>query len=192
MSGHAHCAYSPPDFPTGCEATFPMDTLRDGSQVTIRPICKGDIELERQFIERLSPEARRYRFLYTIATPSEALLQRLTDIDTRNEAALIAVVDEGVHEREVGVARFSSTPDGTAEVAVTVDGDWQGRGLATLLMQRLITVARERGITALFSMDPAGNERMRELAASLGFTRKPDPQDATQVIYTLALQPQHG
>ena len=40
-----------------------METLRDGSQVTIRPVTKGDIELERQFIEGLSPEARRYRFL---------------------------------------------------------------------------------------------------------------------------------
>jgi GNAT superfamily N-acetyltransferase len=167
-----------------------MDTLRDGSQVTIRPICKGDIELERQFIERLSPEARRYRFLYTIATPSDSLLRRLTDIDAENEAALIAVIDEGLHQREVGVARFSRTPDGRAEVAVTVDGDWQGRGLATLLMQRLIAVARERGIRALFSIDPAGNDRMRGLAASLGFQRRPDPQDATQVIYTLTLEAQ--
>jgi GNAT superfamily N-acetyltransferase len=166
-----------------------MDTLRDGSQVTIRPIRVDDMELERQFIERLSPEARRYRFLYTIATPSDTLLRRLTDIDPENEAALIAVIDEGVHEREVGVARFSRTPDGNAEVAVTVDGDWQRRGLATLLMQRLIAEARERGIPALVSMDSAGNERMRELATSLGFERKADPEDATQVIYTLRLQP---
>jgi GNAT superfamily N-acetyltransferase len=165
-----------------------MDTLRDGSQVTIRPVCRDDRELERQFIERLSPEARRYRFLYTIATPSEALLKRLTDIDAQNEAALMAVIDEGLHQREVGVARFCRAPDGSAEVAVTVDDAWQRRGLATLLLQRLIVIARARRITALFSVDAAGNERMRELAASLGFKRKTDPEDATQVIYTLPLE----
>jgi RimJ/RimL family protein N-acetyltransferase len=166
-----------------------MDTLRDGSQVTIRPISPDDIELERQFIERLSPEARRYRFLYTIASPSPDLLKQLTKIDPQNEAALIAVVDEGLHQREVGVARFCRTPDGLAEVAVTVDEAWQRRGLATLLMQRLTAIARERGIQTLFSIDSAGNERMRELAASLGFRRAVDPEDSTQVIYTLALSP---
>lgn len=164
-----------------------METLRDGSQVTIRPICKGDIELERRFIEGLSPEARRYRFLYTIAEPSEALLQKLTDVDPVNEAVFIAVVDEGLHQREVGVARFSRTPDGQAEVAVTVDDAWQRRGLASLLVRTLIDEARRRGIRALFSLDPSGNESMRGLATHLGFTRKVDPQDATQVIYTLAL-----
>lgn len=166
-----------------------MDTLRDGSQVTIRPICKADVELERQFIQDLSPQSRRDRFLYTIASPSERLLKRLTDIDPSCEAALIAVIEDGIHQREVGVARFCQTPDGRAEVAVTVADDWQRRGLATLLVQRLAALARERGIRALYSTDSAGNERMRELAASLGFARATDPDDATQVIYTLELAP---
>lgn len=166
-----------------------MDTLRDGSQVTIRPIDRRDIELERLFIESLSPEARRYRFLYTIATPSEAMLKRLTDIDPEREAALIAVTEEGIHEREVGIARFCRVPDGRAEVAVAVSDDWRHRGLATLLMQRLIAIARDRGIRALYSTDSTGNQPMRELAASLGFEHRPDPDDAAQVIYTLTLKP---
>jgi acetyltransferase len=166
-----------------------MDTLRDGSQVTIRPICPDDIELERRFIEELSPEARRFRFLYTIASPSESLLRQLTHVDPGREAALIAVTEDGLHQREVGVARFNRLPDGRAEVAVSVVDDWQGRGLATLLMHRLIAVARERGIRALYSMDSGGNEGMRRLAASLGFQRCTDPDDPTQVIYTLPLQP---
>ncbi len=169
-----------------------METLRDGSQVTIRPIGKGDIELERRFIEGLSPEARRYRFLYTIATPSEALLRKLTEVDAVNEAAFIAVVEDGLHEREVGTARFSRTPDGQAEVTVTVDEAWQRRGLATLLVRKLVAEARQRGIRALYSVDAGGNESMRALAAHLGFSRKVDPQDATQVIYTLPLDTPHG
>lgn len=164
-----------------------METLRDGSQVTIRPVTSGDVELERRFIEGLSPEARRYRFLYTIATPSEELLRKLTNVDPENEAAYIAVVPDGLHEREVGAARFSRTPDGQAEVTVTVDEAWQGRGLATLLVHTLIAEARRRGIRALYSIDSGSNEGMRALAAHLGFTRKVDPDDATQVIYTLPL-----
>jgi GNAT superfamily N-acetyltransferase len=169
-----------------------METLRDGSRVTIRPIGPQDIELERRFIQELSPEARRYRFLGTIGAPSEVLLKRLTTIDDTREAALIALADEPDGPRAVGVARFSATPDGQAEVAVTVADDWRHRGLATLLMNRLAGIARSRGIRAFYSIDSAGNEPMRDLAAHLGFTRRPDSSDSTQVIYTLELTPAQG
>lgn len=39
------------------------ETLRDGTPVLVRPIEAGDVGLERDFIERLSPKSRRYRFL---------------------------------------------------------------------------------------------------------------------------------
>lgn len=164
-----------------------MDTLRDGSTVTIRPIRPEDTELERRFIAELSPESRRFRFLGTIGSPSETLLRRLTDIDTTREAALIALSGEPGGPREVGVARYSATPDGRAEVAVTVSDDWRHRGLATLLMNRLADIARSRGIRAFYSIDSTCNESMRDLAAHLGFVRRPDADDSTQVIYTLEL-----
>jgi GNAT superfamily N-acetyltransferase len=164
-------------------------TLRDGSRIAIRPVRKSDIELERRFIEALSPESRRYRFLCGMRTPSDALLHQLTDIDAQRDAALIALSGEGEQQREVGVARFSATGDGRAEVAVTVSDDWRHKGLGSMLMQRLIEIARVRGITTLFSVDPAENDAMRRFARHLGFERGADPEDATQVIYTLRLQP---
>ncbi|HUG73452.1 MAG TPA: GNAT family N-acetyltransferase [Steroidobacteraceae bacterium] len=163
--------------------------LRDVSRVTIRSIEAGDVELERRFIEELSPQARRFRFLCTMKTPGEALLRQLTDIVPVRDAALIAVIDEAGREREVGVARFSATPDGRAEMAVTVSDDWRHRGLATALMHRLINVARDRGLVALYSIDAAENQPMRELASYLGFTRRTNPEDATQVIHSLDLTP---
>ncbi len=54
-------------------------------------------------------------------------------------------------------------------------------------MRHLIDVARRRGIRTMISMDAAENLQMRELAAELGFVRKVDPQDPTQVIYRLTL-----
>jgi GNAT superfamily N-acetyltransferase len=137
------------------------ETLRDGTRVQIRPIRKTDTELERRFIEGLSPEARRYRFLYTLRTPGDALLRQLTDIDEQREAALIALMGEAEEPREVGVARFCAVGDGKAEVAITVSDDCRLKGLGTLLMMRLIEVARSRGVKALFSIDPADNVPMR-------------------------------
>lgn len=163
------------------------EVLRDGTHVLVRPISKGDVQLERDFIERLSPQSRRFRFLGAIKSPSEALLKQLTDIDESSEAAFIALVADSGHKREIGVARFSAQPGGSAEVAVTVDDHWQGKGLATLLMKRLIEVARRRGIERLYSTDAADNHAMRDLATHLGFSCKPDPDDATQVVHSLDL-----
>lgn len=165
------------------------EVLRDGSRVTIRPLLKQDIELERKFIEALSPQSRRYRFLCSIATPTEALLRQLTELDPQRDAALIALVEDHGEPREIGVARFSGVPDGKAEVAVTVSDEWQNKGLGTALMKRLIDLARQRGIREFYSIDASDNEHMRKLAEHLGFQHKTDPEDATQVIYTLQLGP---
>jgi hypothetical protein len=39
----------------------------------------------------------------------------------------------------------------------------------------------------MYSMDAATNYRMTELARSLGFSSRPDPQDATQTLHELTL-----
>lgn len=163
-------------------------TLLDGSGVTIRALRKEDAELERKFIRNLSPESRWMRFLGQISEPSDSLIRKLTEIDYRRDMAFIALSREGGVTRQVGVSRYSLAPDGqSCECAVTVADPWQGKGLGTVLMRDLIDIARRRGIRSMFSMDASGNERMRELARDLGFKREKDPNDATRVIYRLAL-----
>lgn len=164
------------------------EKLRDGTTVLIRPIHATDIELERRFIEALSPESRRLRFLGQIGTPSPSLLAQLTNPDPRHDAVFVALIAEGAGKREIGVARFSAQPDGRrCECAVTVSEDWRNRGLATVLMQHLIEIARGRGIESMYSVDAAENPAMHDLATHLGFTCRRDPENATQVLHTLDL-----
>ena len=161
-----------------------IETLSDGRRLLVRPIRSSDAPLERAFIENLSPQSRRFRFLASIKTPSEALLKQLTELDDSKEVAFIAVTLDLANSCQVAAARFSAQPDRTAEIAVVVDDRWQRKGLATVLLTRLIKAARDRGITRLYSMDAASNHAMRDLAAHLGFTCHPDPKDITQVIYS--------
>jgi len=164
------------------------EKLRDGTSVLIRPISAADVDIEREFIEQLSPQSRRYRFLGEIATPGSALLDRLTHPDPGHEAAFIALVADGAHKREIGVARFSADKDDrSCECAVAVADEWQGKGLASLLMRHLIEIARQRGYGRMYSIDARANEGMHELAEFLGFERRADPDDATQVVYSLRL-----
>jgi RimJ/RimL family protein N-acetyltransferase len=162
--------------------------LRDGTSVLIRPICDADVALERQFIERLSPQSRRYRFLGTIKSPSPAFLRQLTHPETVRGVAFIALIGEGSKQQEIGVCRYSASADGgSCECAVAVSDEWQGKGLATILMRQLIDTARQHGIKRMYSIDANDNQRMRELADQLGFERHTDPEDPVQVIHTLDL-----
>jgi GNAT superfamily N-acetyltransferase len=161
--------------------------LYNGLSVLIRPIREQDIELERRFIERLSPTSRRFRFLGTLVSPSDNLLRQLVVLDPSRDLALIAVINDGAEQSEIGVARLSTEADDTCEFAVTVSDEWQHKGLGTLLMQHLICSASERGIKSMHSIDAADNEPMREFAAHLGFQRTPDPDDATRVVHSLDL-----
>jgi len=164
------------------------EKLRDGTHVIIRPIRKKDAALERAFIKRLSPEARRMRFLGQMNEPSDDLIEALTDLDYRRDMAFIALIHRDGEKQEIGVSRYGTSPDGKAcECAVTVSDQWHNKGLGTLLMRHLIDVARARGVRKMISLDSADNLPMRDLAAFLGFTRKRDPQDPTQVIHTLML-----
>lgn len=171
------------------DAAFPVwsDTLRDGTPVLIRPIGKDDKEAERDFIEALSPESRRLRFLGQMHHPSEKLLEALTDIDHVHDVAFAATLP-GQQERFIGVSRYSADSSGAnCECAVTVDDRWHNRGLGTVLMKHLIEVARSRGIATMYSIDAAENTSMRDLAAYLGFRSHRDPDNAAQVIHELKL-----
>jgi len=162
--------------------------LRDGTAVVVRPIQDTDVELEREFIERLSLRSRRYRFLGSIGTPSAELLRQLTQPQLSRGVAYVAVVGEGAQRRAIGVCRYGTGTDaGSCECAVVVSDEWQGKGLATLLMQRLIETAREHRFQRMYSIDAADNHEMRDLAGNLGFKCEADPDDATLVIHSLIL-----
>jgi len=165
-----------------------IEKLRDGQPVLVRPIGEEDRERERAFIERLSRQARRYRFLGEMRSPTPQLLDQMLHVDYVHQMAFVALAHDNGELREVGVSRYAASGDKDhCECAVTVADDWRHRGLAVLLMRHLIDVARRHGFKQMFSVDASDNQPMRELAGFLGFTCRRDPDDATQVIYTLDL-----
>ena len=162
--------------------------LRDGTQVTIRALHAQDGELERRFIEALSPQSRRFRFLETMSSPSEALLEQLTKLDPLTDVAYLAVVGTGTEEHEIGVARFSADAGAAdCEFAITVSDEWQRKGLGAALMAHLVDAARARGIHEMHSADSSDNDSMRQFAAHLKFQKSHDPADARMMLYSVNL-----
>jgi GNAT superfamily N-acetyltransferase len=172
------------------------ETLKDGRRVAIRPIRLDDVERNERFLEQLSPPSKHFLFLGGIAQLSDDALRRLCDPDHANDMAFVALeadISRGSALRQVGVSRYAgaSSPQG-AEISVAVADEWQHRGLGKRLLEQLIEYARAHGVKRLYSMDSMGNTRMRKLARDVGFSERPDPDDASQVICYIDLVPDAG
>jgi RimJ/RimL family protein N-acetyltransferase len=174
--------------PLAIEGDHWIESLRDGTRVLVRPLRETDRLREEAFIRRLSPEARRFRFLGDFKSPTPELINQLMHVDYDNDMAFVALAHDDGELREVGISRYSRIEGSTAcEFAITVSDDWCGRGLAVLLMRHLMDIARKHKLVRMFSMDDVNNEPMRVLANFLGFKREINPDDARSVIYTREL-----
>jgi acetyltransferase len=170
---YAHLAIRP--YPADLETEV---TLQDGTRLKLRPMRPEDAPLEEAFIATLSPDTMRLRFLSALRTLTPAMLARFTQIDYDREMAFIALAGGPGDEREVGVGRYATLPDGeSCEYAIVVADAWQGKGLGRIMMQRLVEVARSRGLKSMAGYVLASNEPMLRLCAKLGFAATPETDD---------------
>ncbi|MEM8884511.1 MAG: bifunctional acetate--CoA ligase family protein/GNAT family N-acetyltransferase, partial [Planctomycetota bacterium] len=120
--------------------------LSDGTSMEIRPIRPEDAEMEANFVKNLSERSRYFRFMRAISELTQEMLVRFTQIDYDREMALIGVADR----TQIGVARYVVLPDGeTCEFALVVADEWQRRGVGSRLMERLLRIARDRGLATM-------------------------------------------
>lgn len=118
----------------------------DGAELLVRQIQPDDKALLADGLERLSPESRYRRFFRPLASFSERDLAYLTEIDHHDHEALAAI--DPVSGLLIGVARYvRGAEPHLAEVSVVVGDSWRRRGVATLLLERLVERARSAGVT---------------------------------------------
>src|SRR5688572_11079136 len=86
-------------------------TLRDGTSLTIRPICSDDYGFEVDFIRRLSARSG-YQRLLSPRKLTRREIERFVNVDYTRELALIALAVVDNHVRQVGVARYAPELDG--------------------------------------------------------------------------------
>jgi GNAT superfamily N-acetyltransferase len=123
--------------------------LAEGTDVTVRMLRPADRAAFLAGFERLSPEARYFRFFTPMPRMPASVLDRLLHTDGIDHVALSAWHDAGDGRPEpIGVARFIRLAAGsdTAEAAIAVVDAMQGRGVGRLLLADLCEAARERGI----------------------------------------------
>ncbi|MGZ3472222.1 MAG: GNAT family N-acetyltransferase, partial [Isosphaeraceae bacterium] len=147
----------------------------DGTQVVIRPIRPEDEPLLVKFHGTLSERSVSLRYFHAMkltARVAHERLVRICFIDYDREMALVADrknPETGEHEIR-GVGRLSKVR-GTdeAEFALVVSDPYQGLGLGTELVSRLLQVGRDENINRIFGDILPENTEMQRICEKLHF-----------------------
>ncbi len=151
-------------------------TCKNGEVLRVRPIRPEDEPLVVEFHRTLSEETVFQRYLAHLGLSERTAHERLIRIcfvDYHREMALVAERADPVTGRPaiVGIGRLSrvfGTDD--AEFAVLVTDAWQGRGIGTELLRRLVEIARAEGVAVIGAQMRTENTAMRKASERLGFT----------------------
>jgi RimJ/RimL family protein N-acetyltransferase len=145
----------------------PRYKTRSGVTLTMRLLRPGDGPLLVEFFRQLSPETRRRRFHVIVEKITEDLLQQraseLANVDNKTlTGAVVAVYKDEEGEHIVGsvrLARDPQTPDSPeAEAAIVVRDDFQGQGVGTELMRRLVLLAKQMNVKTIVAVFQPDNE----------------------------------
>jgi succinyl-CoA synthetase alpha subunit/GNAT superfamily N-acetyltransferase len=163
-------------------------TLRDSSTVQVHVAGPGDREALADFFKRLSPESRQRRFL-SLSLPRPELIASLCDgSEPRSGLTLVATRVQGGEPRVLATGSYLAKGARTAEVALAVADDFQGKGLGTLLLERLALLAVRHGFTHFWAVTRAENQPMLEVFRESGFALVERPE-RDEVDVDLALAP---
>ena len=171
--GHKRLAIRP--YPHYLEETV---KLPSGKEVFIHPIRPEDQPAHNNFVEHLTKEDLRYRFLGVIRDIPSSEMARLVQIDYDREMAFIATAPDinGITETLAVVRTVTNSDNSKADFAVMVRSDLKRTGLGTLLMSKMINYCKSRGTKSITGGVMNENQAMLNLVKKLGFTVSKLPQ----------------
>ncbi|MBN1827542.1 MAG: GNAT family N-acetyltransferase [Deltaproteobacteria bacterium] len=160
-------------------------TFKGGLFVSFRAIKPSDEEGMRRLFYRFSDQAVYYRYFSPIKTMPHRRMQEYVNVDYRRTLSIVGIVEEGGVEKIMAEARYVRSDERPyADVAFTIDEQYQGRGIATYLLSLLTDIARKRGIEGFTADVLADNKPMMRV-----FEKAPFPMKAVveSGIYELTI-----
>ena len=138
--------------------------LTDGTTIEIRPAQPDDFEAVRDMHAQMSPENLYMRFFGVSRVAAEQEARRVCREPAPDRAALLAVLDG----RVIGCVSYQVTNGESAEVGMAVADDMHSRGIGTLLLEHMISLARRRGVRIFVAETLSENAPMLNVFAHAG------------------------
>jgi len=146
------------------------DTLRDHTEIFFRPVKPTDEAKLSEMLYSLSSSSVRKRFFTHTQTFPHKDVQRLTNLDYKNELAIVGVVPGPSGEDIVAIVQYFLDPKTrVAEVAFIVQDVWQAKGMGTFLLDYITRIAIQRGIKRFYATVLPENKAMLNIFYNSGY-----------------------
>jgi acetate---CoA ligase (ADP-forming) len=147
------------------------DILRDGTVALTRPIKEEDSESCLQLFKHAGSDSQLLKFGHSLENVGKEDIKRFCDVNYDSTFGLSAILKDSKPETIIGVARYYKLPKKeSAEIFILVEESYRSRGLATLLLQKIASIAHGKGIATFEADVTADNRASLSLINTLGFT----------------------
>jgi GNAT superfamily N-acetyltransferase len=145
------------------------ELLINGKQIHIAPAQLADLDRVRRFYQHLSDTSNYFRFFGIRRSIPEHELREAVDPEVDRHVTLLATIDGEL----VGIGEFIvAASDDEAEVAFAVSDDHHGEGVATLLLENLVAIARRRNLAVLTAVVLPDNAQMLLVFRTVGLSEQ--------------------
>jgi len=145
-------------------------TLRDGTQIILRPIKPEDEPLWLDMLASCSKESIYSRFRHDFYFDSHEVATQFCYIDYDREMGIVAEIEKDGQKKLIGVGRLIGDPDvETTEYAVLVTDEWQHKDLGNILTQYCLEIAKMANIKKVVAETTRDNRPMVTVFKKLDF-----------------------
>jgi acyl-CoA hydrolase/RimJ/RimL family protein N-acetyltransferase len=154
----------------------------NGQMVTFRPAKPVDDRLIQEHYYRMDQKDVQARFFGTRRSFFREDMEGLAQVDYINNLSVVAVTGEVGFEEIIGLGEYALAQGAVAEVAFSVSTEWQGNGIASVILEKITEAAREKGFTNLVAYTRSTNIGMIKLFKKLPYKTETIIENDTVVL----------
>lgn len=144
----------------------------DGQTVTFRPAKPVDDRLIQEHFYTMDEKDVRTRFFSMRRSFYREDMETMFQVDYIKNLSIVAVIGEVGFERIIGLGMYALEQGTIAEIAFSTSKDWQGKGIAAVILEKLAQAARENGFSGLVAYMLPTNKGMIKLFKKLPYKIK--------------------
>jgi acyl-CoA hydrolase/GNAT superfamily N-acetyltransferase len=147
-----------------------IQTFGSNIVVRFRAIKPSDEDDMRRLFYRFSDKSIYYRYFSPIKMMPHMKMQEYVNVDYKRIMSIVGLIEESGAERVIAEGRYTHFKDNSyADVAFVVDEKLQGMGIGTYFFEKLIRIARKRGIEGFKADIMSDNKPMLKIFEKANF-----------------------